>query len=92
MAKIIKEKYPSAYRVYKYMCDNVVYKPDLLGKVREVKEHDGKIIAHIFGQLSYGRGRVFTDYEALNLKCDLDLIKTSAMTNRRSFALPYGIG
>ncbi|MCA1214831.1 macro domain-containing protein [Bacillus amyloliquefaciens] len=90
LAKKIKEKYPSAYRVYKYMCDNVVYKPDLLGKVREVKEHDGKIIAHIFGQLSYGRGRVFTDYEAL--KCGLELIKTSAMTNRRYFALPYGIG
>lgn len=55
-----------------------------------MKEHDGKIIAHIFGQLSYGRGRVFTDYEAL--KWGLELIKTSAITNRRSIALPYGIG
>ncbi|MCY7911145.1 macro domain-containing protein [Bacillus inaquosorum] len=91
LAKQIRDRYPSAYRSYKHMCENVVFKPDLLlGRIMQVKEHDGKVICHIFGQLSYGRRGLHTDYKAL--KHGLSLIKLKAKNYNKSVALPHGIG
>lgn len=90
LAKQIKYKYPFAYSSYLHLCKNTEDKRDLLGRIKQVKEHDDKVIVHIFGQYSYGRGKIQTDYVAL--KRALKKLEIVARNYDESIALPYGIG
>lgn len=90
LAKQIREKYPFAYESYRTCCDETEDKRDLLGRIKQVKQNDGKIIVHIFGQLGYGRGKLQTDYKALER--GLKVLEIKARNSEESVALPYGIG
>jgi O-acetyl-ADP-ribose deacetylase (regulator of RNase III) len=90
LAKQIRNKYPFAYECYVDLCNKVKEKEDLLGRIKQVKVSDGKIIAHIFSQLSYGRGRLQTDY--VSLKHALKKLEIKARNFEESVALPWGIG
>ena len=108
LALQIKKAYPEVFKPYKDLCNTCDYRLFLLRKTGEKPNifntgilgcclmtpvHDGRFIANLFGQLSYGRdeGVVYTDYEAvesalmsLRLQCEAKQINT--------IALPYGMG
>jgi len=102
LAKQIKDKYPIVYKIYKTLLDwsKEEYERGLsknkypLGAVQFVKVND-KIIANIFGQLEYGRDKIYTDYKALE-KGLYGILETVTLDNSNykgcSIAIPYGIG
>ena len=86
LAKQIREEYPIVYEQYKEFCK----KDDLLGKVQFVPIAYKKYVCNLFGQLSYGRNSLQTDYEAFEKAiCE---IKDIASEHDFSIAIPYGIG
>lgn len=65
LAKSIANKYPKCKQAYlDYV--NTHPKDILLGDVCLYNVTDKLSIANIFGQFSYGRGKCFTDYKALD--------------------------
>lgn len=50
----IKRAYPEVFKKYKEFCDE--YENILLGRTLFVNCNDGKVVANLFGQDSYGRG------------------------------------
>ena len=68
IAKQIRDRYPDVFTVYKEMCDaRKNNTSELLGRVCYCLTPEFMII-NCFGQNHYGRGRRFTDYDALR-KC-----------------------
>ncbi|WP_226035694.1 macro domain-containing protein [Aquibacillus saliphilus] len=90
LAKQIKDKYPFAYESYMYRWNDIENKKDLLGTIKQSKQKDGKIIAHIFSQYGYGRGRQQTNYDALEQ--GLRTLEIKARNFDQTVALPHGIG
>ncbi|GED72872.1 Appr-1-p processing protein [Brevibacillus reuszeri] len=91
VAKLIKEKYPEAFTVYKEKCNEIVDKQELLGICQLVECAEGKTVANLFGQLKYGRGKEqYTDYAALEKA--LNELKNRARKANSSIALPFNIG
>lgn len=89
LAKQIRNKYPNVYEGYKSKCNNND-KENILGDCQIIVAEDGKFIANLFGQYSYGTGITQTNYQAL-LAALLSL-KGNAQYHDHSVALPYGIG
>lgn len=88
VAKSIRIVYPEVYNEYKKFCDTASVSKDLLGCVQYVAvSRVKKIIANLFAQDGYGRDKVYTDYESLEL-CFRALERKSRMP----IAMPYGIG
>lgn len=71
----IKRAYPEVFKKYKEFCDE--YENILLGRTLFVNCNDGKVVANLFGQDSYGRGFCQTDYVALE-KAIATVAKTAA--------------
>ncbi|WP_312117643.1 macro domain-containing protein [Brevibacillus reuszeri] len=91
VAKLIKEKYPEAFTVYKEICNETVDKQELLGICQLIECAEGKTVANLFGQLKYGRGKEqYTDYAALEKA--LNELKNRATKTNSSIALPFNIG
>lgn len=90
LAKQIKSKYYNSYLTYKNMCDEAEDKKELLGRIKQYRENDGKTICHIFSQLDYGRSKRQTDYEALHK--GLKKLEIVARNTDKTIALPFGIG
>ncbi|GFN32439.1 hypothetical protein PCURB6_26990 [Paenibacillus curdlanolyticus] len=90
VARAIRDTYEAAYVGYMNYCDGK--EPyDLLGTCHLVDIGNGKFVAHLFGQLNYGRTKYrYTDYIAL--KEALYKLKVIAKRNNLSVALPYNIG
>ena len=88
LALQIRNQFPSSYGAYKSVC-NMKKPSELLGKIMMVGIED-KIICHMFAQLRYGRDKQHTDYNALR-DCLASLNK-HASAEKKSVALPYGIG
>lgn len=67
LAKQIRERYPQVYAEYKKRCRSVDQSSDLLGSVQTISliKQAGYAVVNIFGQDSYGRNGVYTDYGAL---------------------------
>lgn len=64
-----------------------------MGKVLLVDNDNGKTIANLFAQNSYGRGIRQTDYNAMK-EC-FKMLRDSVLDGRhagKSIALPHGIG
>lgn len=81
LAKQVRDKFPEVFRAYMSKCAACnEYPHGNLGHVQfcSVINEAGYIIANIFGQLSYGAGRVNTDYDAVRMGL-----------NRVSTAFPY---
>lgn len=64
LAKAIREKWPVVYSEYKKLCDSKTPE-ELLGKIQLIRVEPNKYVLNIFGQLGYGRDKVYTDYSAL---------------------------
>lgn len=93
VAKQVKQKYPSVFKWYKLWCDEckdvasiVGYQP-LLGKIQVCYANDEHpyAIVNMFAQDGYGRGRCFTDYDALR-KC---LRQVNFEFKGKKIAIPY---
>jgi O-acetyl-ADP-ribose deacetylase (regulator of RNase III) len=95
LAKQIRDKYPKVYIGYKKLTDQYRKVPShLLGSTLFINVDD-KVIANIFGQLTYGRNDIYTDYKAL--KAGLLSIYNSVTSEynidkNKTIAIPYGIG
>lgn len=89
VAKGIKDKWRAAYNGYCNYChDKNPY--ELLGDSLII-DVGSKYVAHLFGQLNYGRVKErYTDYDAL--RNALHSLKEVAKRSDLSIALPYGIG
>lgn len=87
IAKQIRDRYPDVFTVYKEMCDaHKDNTSELLGKVCYCLTPEFMII-NCFGQNHYGRGRRFTDYDALR-KC----FETVACNKAERIGIPYKVG
>lgn len=94
LAKQIRNKYPEVYPSYKKFCEGCKdnNKRTLLGEIQAINVSDGKVIANLFGQFSYGRDKQYTDYKALK-ECLEGILKLASMFNDNdSIAIPYEIG
>lgn len=89
LAKQIRQQYPSVYRSYSAMCQRRVLASALLGSVQIVKVADG-YVANLFAQVSFGRDRRHTDYDALREA--LTRLRNEQSLFPEGIALPYGIG
>lgn len=88
VAKAIRMAYPEVYSEYKKFCDTTCVSKDLLGCVQYVAvPRKKKIIANLFAQDGYGRDKIYTDYESLEL-----CFRALARKSRMPIAMPYGIG
>ena len=88
LALYIKQKYPQVYNNYKKAC--AMYKPEeLLGKVQMVKITNNLVVCNLFAQLSYGRDKRYTDYNAFESCLKKLAFKTDADT---PIYFPYKIG
>jgi O-acetyl-ADP-ribose deacetylase (regulator of RNase III) len=94
LAGQLMEKYPRLRPSYKIFCkDESDGKPkNLLGKVFFYYAPDGKIIANIFGQLTYGYNKnvVYTDMNAF--RQGLVTVGYKMKDTKKKLALPYKIG
>lgn len=91
VAKLIRERFPEAYKLYVDKCNHTFNKTDLLGQCQLVESASGKVVANLFGQFKYGRGKEqYTDYSALERA--LMELKNRAKKTNSSIALPYNIG
>lgn len=88
LAKQIKDKYPEVYQTYLFHCKTNIPQ-NLLGTSLICEANDGKYIANVFGQFSFGQG-LQTDYAAL--KNALKEVYAFALQNNLSVAFPYKIG
>jgi O-acetyl-ADP-ribose deacetylase (regulator of RNase III) len=89
VAKQLREAYPGLFESYENFVIRIG-KDHVLGKCHFVPVN-GKIIANLFGQLTYGYdGAKYTNYIAL--KNALIFLKEFAMLHNFTIALPYGIG
>ena len=90
IALALRERHRGLFPRYKQFCGGGVTPDSLLGRCQLVS-CEGKIIANLFGQLSYGRGRIrYTDYGSLETA--LTELKEIAKFNNLSVALPFNIG
>lgn len=91
VAKQIRKKYPEVYVAYNNFCAQNK-DSDMLGRVQMVKTKDGRLVANIFGQKSYGSdGKKYTDINALR-QC-FNILHGHALCNDiRTIAMPYKIG
>ena len=90
IARAIRDRYEAAYVGYMNYCHGK--KPhDLLGSCHVVDVGNGRFVAHLFGQLNYGREKqLYTRYDALENA--LRKLCEFAKSNQLSVALPYNIG
>lgn len=89
LAKQIRDKYPKLYREYQEEC--MFEDPNkLLGTCQLIKVETSKWIANLFGQFDYGRGRRYTNYEAIYTA--LNSLAVQMLDNGiDSIAIPYNM-
>ena len=89
VALSIKNKYPEVFKSYKNYCD-VEDKFEILGTTQICSCNDGKKIANLFGQYTYGRDHKQT----INEQFEKAIIQLHdyAKENNLSVAIPYKIG
>jgi O-acetyl-ADP-ribose deacetylase (regulator of RNase III) len=90
LASQLRSKYPTLFPRYKEFVNGLPDKELLLGCTQVIKVDNYKYIANLFGQLKYGRGRLYTHYASLDYS--LKLLKEKAKIHKLTVALPYGIG
>ena len=97
LAKQIRDIYPKVYKDYRELVqeyeENERYM--LLGRVQYVEIPSTKArryIVNCFGQNYYGHGKRYTNYKALS-DCFNEICRVNNNDiQRRSIAIPYGIG
>ena len=90
LAKQVREKYPRIFEFYKNRCDDARNKKSLLGVVQFASIGDGRHIANLFAQETFGYDdKCYTDYKAL--KTCLTTVR-DAPAKKDVIAIPYMIG
>ena len=84
----VKQRYPEVFKAYYHYCKTQVPE-QILGTSLICQANNGKYIANVFGQLTFGEG-LQTDYEKLGK--GLLEIEKFAKENNLSVAIPYKIG
>mgnify|MGYP001188983797 CR=1 FL=1 len=87
IAKQLRNKYSELFSEYK---EYLVTHPRPLGDLLMHHQYGLPLVANLFGQDGYGRGRRYTDYHAL--ESALGELYDLAYLNGWTVALPYGIG
>jgi len=87
IAKQLRNMYSGLFKHYK---DYLASTPHPLGTVSMYYEQGKPIVANIYGQDSYGRYGIHTDYRAL--ESALGELANVAYAHDMTVALPYGIG
>lgn len=93
IAKTIKEKYPIVFEEYINFCKNAISSKNLLGKCQIININDNLLCANLFGQLYYGYGGLYTNYEGL--RCALmNLYDFCSYHENKKWiiGIPYNIG
>lgn len=88
IAKQIKDKYPEVFNAYYHYCKTRELK-DVFGTALICEANDGKYIANVFGQNTFGKG-LQTNYDAL--KSALKEVHDFAKEHKLTVAIPYKIG
>ena len=88
IAAQVKERYPEVFRGYYHYCKTQIPE-EILGTSLICEANDGKYIANLFGQLSFGVG-LQTDYD--RFRHALQEIHDFAKERDLSVAIPYKIG
>lgn len=89
LALQIAERYPDVYKAYYFYCKQNLGN-NILGTSLICETDDGKYVANVFGQLSFGSDRCFTDYDAL--EHGLKEVAEFAAERGYTIAVPYGLG
>ena len=89
LALQIKRKFPVAFTEYKRFCDTLTDK-ELLGAVAMVMITEKLVVANLFGQTSYGRQGIHTNYGALQNA--LEQVIEAAEFNGDQVYVPYNLG
>jgi O-acetyl-ADP-ribose deacetylase (regulator of RNase III) len=85
----IKAKFPTSFRDYKTAYDTGKLK---LGTTVISKINEDFFIAHIVGQHDYGRGQIFTNYQAITLALDQLKKFKSTLDKDLPVYFPYRMG
>ena len=90
VAKALYTQWPEVKKSYHLFCRRFGSPEKLLGQVQLVEVANGRQVAHIFGQLEYGRDkyRKYTDYTALTKAFN----KIRNQCADKTLAFPYGFG
>jgi O-acetyl-ADP-ribose deacetylase (regulator of RNase III) len=101
LAYQIKKKYPVVFDEYIKLHDSIILKygkhegrGKLLGSAQFIDVGD-KTIVNLFGQLTFGRSGIHTNYKALELALRslyYSVTNDNCTLKGKTVALPYGIG
>ena len=89
VARAIKTQYPEIFSIYEDTCES--NGATLMGKTMLTKTNDGKIIANLFGQDSYGTHSRQTNYKSLH-KALIGLRKAMEENSLVTLSFPHMIG
>jgi hypothetical protein len=84
LALAIKNKYPMAYKNYRWSYENGAL---TLGGVQFVEVKAGIVVCNLIGQNGYGRVGMFTDYTAV--RNGLELVKIYSDETKLQVYIPY---
>jgi O-acetyl-ADP-ribose deacetylase (regulator of RNase III) len=88
LARDIHRRYPIVFKQYKKACDLHTLK---VGKIQLIKVSDTPLyLANLAGQVDYGIGQRYTDYEGLSLCLQKLYAKSQELS--LTLYLPFGIG
>ena len=90
LAKQIKAKFPAAYKIYKAVCDKAPNPNLLLGSGILVPITDKLQIANLFGQTSFSRKGLHTNYGAL--QDALEGVFEEVLARKQQIYIPYKMG
>ena len=86
VANAIRSTFPEAYERFIAIGAN----DNHLGRVQLVKTSSGTYIANLFGQKTFGRSGIHTNYDAL--RSAFKTLSNYALKNNLTVAMPYKIG
>ena len=88
IAKQVREKYPSVFKAYKDLCDEIGAEA-LFGAAHFCPINNGKVIANLFAQSDYGYDdKLYTNYNALRFGFE----SVKKHFQNKTIAIPYFIG
>lgn len=94
LAKQVKQKFPIVFQHYADKCRLIEYGNGGLGDVQfcSVIAEEGYILANVFGQDGYGRGKCNTDYDALHKAFTTIAMSFPNSTIRIPYLMGCGLG
>lgn len=94
LARQIREKHPDVFSLYRDKCLQIAAGIGGLGDVQfcSVIADAGYVVANVFGQDGYGRGKQYTDYDALRKAFEHIAMGFPTCTIRIPYLMGCGLG